>query len=298
MSFSIAAQRVRGQAHRKNHTPCQDACRIAMADPGQNHGLSDREASDELVVAAVADGGGSRALSHVGARLTVSLAVAAMTARWTASALDQASAGELEEFWKALCEDCRTLLRLEAEAPGASRCQEGRTAGAFACTLVAFMATRNRLTAAQVGDGFLVFGRLPAEGGADGAVAFDYRLVFQNRETEEAGQVVWLTASNWADDLRIKTLDEPVGFVVASSDGMEKPVLRLDDGEPSQLVPHSPYFEQLRHGCLETAKEAGTAADARRRALDEYLSEVMSSPRLDDRTDDDKSMAVAVWTET
>src|ERR1044072_431298 len=106
MAFHIAAQRARGPAHRKIHKPCQDACRTARAPrvPSDNE-KGDRPA--ELIIGAVADGGGSRDLSHVGARLTVSLAVASMTSAWNARALQAASAEQFATYWRALCEDCR-----------------------------------------------------------------------------------------------------------------------------------------------------------------------------------------------
>lgn len=290
MAFHIAAQRARGPSHRKTHKPCQDACRAARAPliHSENE-KGDRPA--ELIIGAVADGGGSRDLSHVGARLTVSLAVASMTSAWDAHSLQAASAEQLASYWRALCEDCRRILRLEAETRGIVGKDGLGDAGPFACTLVAFMATRERLVAAQVGDGFLVIGRSAGE--AEGQR--EYALAFQNRETEEAGQVVWLTASNWSDDLRTGVFDGPIEFVVASSDGMEKAVLQPDVDVPSRLQPHGRYFEQLVAGCRDTVGEAETAGDDTRIALDQYLAKVLSSPHLDDRTDDDKSMALAVW---
>jgi Protein phosphatase 2C len=293
MVFQIAAQRVRGASHRKIHSPCQDACgigRVLLAD------TADRETeSKDLIVGAVADGGGSRALSHIGARLTVSLAVSSMKLRWNADRMEGASPDEFAAYWRNLCEDCRHLLRLEAESRAIFADEAGRNAGLFACTLVAFMATPNRLAAAQVGDGFLVVGRAVEEPKRRGAGGVEYVLVFKNRETEEAGQVVWLTASNWLDDLRTTVLLGPVDFVVASSDGMEKAVLEAVPERPGELQPHYPYFEQFRTGCRQILEETRGSSGDPEPALRDYLTAVLSSPHLDDRTDDDKSMALAVW---
>ena len=99
MSFHTAAQRVRGTSHRKSHAPCQDACRVVCKPDG----------ADELVVGAVADGGSPRALSHIGARLAVSLAIASMKAVWNAHTMRQASVADLETYWRALYGDCRRL---------------------------------------------------------------------------------------------------------------------------------------------------------------------------------------------
>src|SRR4051794_28121126 len=104
MAFHIAAQRSRGTSHRKTHKPCQDACRVALTPPG---GRTSLPGPVELIVGAVADGGGSRALSHIGARMTVSLAVASMKSAWNARTMQDASPEELEAYWRRLCEDCR-----------------------------------------------------------------------------------------------------------------------------------------------------------------------------------------------
>lgn len=293
MTFHIAAHRSRGTSHRKVHTPCQDACGVSKVLPV----ATDKPTEDlrELVVGAVADGGGSRPFSHIGARMTVSLAISSMRSTWTAESMQLASPGDLEFYWRSLCEDCRRVLQIEAESRGFVDGNGAVDSGPLACTLVVFMATHDRLSAAQVGDGFLTVGRAVSDSAA-GSV--DYSLVFQNRESEYAGQVVWLTAPGWENDLRTRVLDGPVSLVVASSDGMEKAVLQASPERPGELAPHGRYFDQLAGGCRQVVEEARASQTASQKALENYLSAVLSSPRLDDRTDDDKSMALAVWLES
>jgi hypothetical protein len=292
MAFHIAAQRSRGSSHRKSHTPCQDSCRVGRVFPDPQAPADGRI---DLIVGAVADGGGSRPLSHIGARLTVSLALSSMRSAWNPQTMQRASPADLEIYWRRLCEDCRRVLQLEAEARGFVDGDGAGDRGPFACTLVAFMATRDRLVAAQVGDGFLVLGRPDPAAGASGVTSLNYALAFQNRVTEYASQVIWLTASNWKDDLRTCVLDGPVALVVASSDGMEKAVLQSSPARPGELSPYAGYVDQLAEGCRQTVEETRATGAVSQSAMEDYLFAVLTSPQLEDRTDDDKSMALAIW---
>ena len=291
MVFHLAAYRVRGASHRKAHTPCQDACRVGVVQTTHDGGEA------ELVVGAIADGGGSRPLSHIGARLSVSFAASSMKLAWNAETLQRASAAELDVYWRALYEDCRRLLQVEAEARDLVDGDGAASIGALACTLIAFMATRERCAMAQVGDGFLVVGRPSIVAGGEDQTAVDYQLAVQNRASERASEVIWLTETSWESDFRTRLLDGPIDLIVASSDGMEKAVLTVSPEQPDMLHPHMRYFEQLREGCKQTVVEALNAGGQSDVVLERYLADVLTSPRLDDRTDDDKSMVLALWLE-
>lgn len=289
MPFHMAAAAVRGISHWRSHAPCQDAAVVGVrsltqeGDPGGS--------CQQLVVGALADGGGSRVLSHIGARLAVSVAKSAMLTCWTAARFLNASEDELDIFWKDLIEDCRTLIAEEA----VRRSQSARQRlgpGAFACTLTTFMATRDRLAAAQVGDGFLVFKRGAASASAmEGDARFE--LLLQGRETEEASQVVWITASDWITDYQHAVVDRgPFDMILASSDGIANIVLAPTEPDRNQLQPHHRFFAKLK-GQLQQEIESSEAAGAE--GLNHRIAKILSDPELDNWVDDDKSVALALW---
>lgn len=285
MPFHVAAGTVRGISHWRSHAPCQDAAVVGVGTASPHEG-EPAGTCRQLVVGALADGGGSRVLSHVGARLAVSLAKSSMLTRWTAARFLAASKDELDIFWKDLIEDCRTLIAQEA----ARRSQ--RDPGSLACTLTTFMATRDRLAAAQVGDGFLVFARdAPSGSGAESNSRFD--LLFHGRETDEASQVVWITAPEWITDYQHAVVDGgPFDMIVASSDGIANIVLAPTEPDPSRLQPHHRFFAKLE---VQLQQEVKSSEAEDTEALNHRITEILSDPELDNWVDDDKSIALALW---
>ena len=259
------------------------AQRTATAD-SSNNARQERQ----LVVGAVADGGGSRVLSHIGARLAANLAASLMTARWEAEGFCSASEADLESFWRALFTDCRNAIAHEAKLRSPPL-GPAISPGDLACTLITFMATPERLAAAQVGDGFLVFSRQTAVSDDDEG----HELMFRNRDTEEAGQVVWITASNWADDFRHGVRTGPLEMVLASTDGIENVVLAAKAQAPGELVPHQRFFAALLKLMRKASVKPGERAGAPDADLDRRLEKILSDPVFDEHVDDDKSMALA-----
>lgn len=292
MAFQIAAAMVRGTSHWRSHTPCQDAADVGIRHPGPADDARSGDPTQHLVVGAVADGGGSRVLSQIGARLVVSLAKASMAASWTAARLNRASPEALQAYWRLLFEDCRTAITDEARLRSANA-EQPLAPGDFATTLIAFMATRDRLAAAQVGDGFLVYRKAPTA--TSEPMAFE--LLFQNRETEEASQVVWITAARWEADFRAQVIDGPLDMVIASSDGIEQIVLAPSDRDPGKMEPHQRFFSKLHAELQDATRSSAPVATRSDGGLSNRLTNILSDPELDRWVDDDKSAALAFWTE-
>jgi hypothetical protein len=290
MDGHVAAATVRGTSHRRSHAPCQDAAVVGVRVSETHVADSDGDCGP-LVVGALADGGGTRVLSHIGARLVTSFAKSSMLACWTAARFLAASEDELDTFWKDLIEDCRTLITEEAvrRSHGA---RQPLDPGAFACTLTTFMATRDRLAAAQIGDGFVVLGRsAESTPSADGEARFE--LLLQGRETEEASQVVWITATDCLADYQHAVVqDGPFDMVIASSDGIENIVLAPTGPVANELHPHQPFFDKLRGQLRHQAKFSENVSCE---ALNHRIAEILSDPELDNWVDDDKSVVVALW---
>ncbi len=290
MGFFGSAWRVRGQSHLRNGKPCQDFAVLDLTPAAAETGGD----INNLAVGIVADGGGSRELSHIGSRVSALIAAALVSQVWTVSSLNAASEEKLESFWRDVFADCRTALTLEAETRNIYYPDQRPDFRPLATTLIVFMASRERVSAAQVGDGFLVVGRGVTQD-SENDESIGYELMFQNARHEEASQVVWLTSSLWEDDFRTKTLSGPIDFVLASSDGMDKACLQLGQGDDEDAVVHVPYFQKVQAGLKHYRQKSVVEGGDEREGVNSYLDKLMTAEYLDEITDDDKSMAVAFW---
>ena len=132
--WKVVSSSLAGTSHKKKGLPCQDA-----------HCWKLR--SDKILVAAVADGAGSAAISDVGAKIAVSKAVERIL---LAEALPTS---EDELSWKLLLtkalEEAKTLVEIEANNRQVS-------VKDLASTLLVAVATPDLVAIAQIGDGAIV----------------------------------------------------------------------------------------------------------------------------------------------
>ena len=272
MVWLASARSVRGNSHYASGLPCQDASAVATLSNGQ------------VLIACIADGGGSAALSHIGASIATAITMGALSLlapRLCLPPEQQPDEEALKAFWRALVEDVRQCIDAEAE-------QVGTGSQHFGTTLLAVVATHNRLAMMQVGDGFIVYagrGGPPANGPATEAPD-PFHLGFKPDRGEFVGEVTWVTSSSsafWEVDFGTRVVDGPLDFICLSSDGLEKVAITQRD-----QTPHSGYFEFIRARLTRqsTAEEAAKLVD-----------DVLLNPDLDKRTDDDKSVVVARWVE-
>ena len=260
MPFVAGNLSVRGLGHLRANTLCQDSSGVV-------------EVGNGVVVGAVADGGGSAKLSHIGSNLAAQTALSALAL--VGRTIDLATLQEPQ--WRQICtdvlEDVRRIILEEA------RIMQLGDAGVphFGTTLLAFIASRSRLAALQVGDGFIVATRSGTT--EEGAPRFD--IAFKPERGEYTGETVRVTSSGWEKDMKAQVFDGPFDFVCVASDGLEKVAIRQTDNEPFQ-----PYFTALRNGAHVAADPAALVA---------FISAVLRDKRLDQKTDDDKSMVLVVW---
>ena len=206
------------------------------------------------VVAACSDGAGSAELSHLGSRR----AVERFLEEATQSLGDAAPEREAIEAW---VDAARARVLEEAAAQGVPPRQ-------LACTLLG----------AVVGDGWAAFVQI-----GDGVIVFDgdagYELAFWPDNGEYANTTRFLTDEDYRRHLRIEIVTRQVAELALLTDGLQ--MLALDF---AQARVHdrffAPLFRTVRNGPDEETLRAS-------------LLEFMDSRRVNDRTDDDKTLLLA-----
>lgn len=211
--------------------------------------------SGEWLVVAVADGAGSASHADVGA----TIACDQLTHR--VEALDPnvllSRDGVIELF-----ASVRSALVAGAETRGI-RPRE------LACTALLAVAGPESAVFAQLGDGAIVVGADP-----------NYRTVFWPEPAEYANATDFLTDDQFVRTIQVELVPERITELAVLTDGLQR--LALDF---AARAPHPEFFRPLfRH--LRTASDPEPLLEPFRQFLD--------SSRVNDRTDDDKTLVLAI----
>lgn len=253
MTWITAVDYQRGRSHSGTATPCQDFGMVRHIGPN-------------LVIGAIADGAGSAPLSHFGARDAVQAAVDALAQNACAEV-----GGASEKFRQT---GKRPLVRAAASALaalGARASKMRRPLSDFAATLIAFVATPERIAALQIGDGFLIASS-PSK---------PYHRLCTPQRGEFAHETVFLTDADAMENANIVTVEEPISFIAAGTDGLESVSIRQKDGKP-----HAPFFRPFDH-YLSDAREDSE--------LHHGIRGFLRSDRLTERVADDVTLLVCGW---
>jgi hypothetical protein len=237
----------------------QGTSHIAAGVPCQDAHVCRVLPSRELVMV-IADGAGSAERSDEGAR-----AAALTAADGLAAAIEAGScateAGRVAAV-RAAAEAARRAIEDRARAAG-------RPLRDYAATLTCVAAGDDWLVSGQLGDGLAV-----AE--SDGRLA----LAARPQRGEYANEAYFLTMPGALDYLEVSVCREPVHAVAASTDGLLRLALQLPGYEP-----YAPFFKPL-FGFVGKA--------ARTARIEEQLVRFLDGGRVRARTDDDKTLALAV----
>lgn len=255
IEWSWASASVIGSSHLTKGVPCQDRVACEVL----------RDAQDAAVLLVVAsDGAGSASLAHEGAQAVCDeirkLARALLMHPDGLAGLDSGLAQE----W---------LLRLR-DAIEARASQAGVPACELASTMVVALVAPARRVFLQVGDGAIVV--------SDGSAAGGYRCVFWPERGEYANVTVFVTSADAASHLQVRVEDDATQRLAVFTDGIQSLALRM-----SERVPHAPFFDGMFAAIQPMG--AGDASDSSRQ-----LGDFLASPRVCDRTDDDKSLVLAM----
>ena len=208
-----------------------------------------------VLIAAVADGAGSAAHSDVGARV----AVAAFLAAAEASGCDPMTDDNLRTWF-------------DAARAAVARAAEGRDVPLrqLACTLLVAIVGSTWAWFAQIGDGLIVF---------DGLEPAGFAFAFWPDSGEYVNTTRFLTDADYATRLRFDRLSRPVSRLALLTDGLQ--MLALD------------YATAEVHGRFFAPLFAVVAAATDRDRLRSDLAGWLDSPRINARTDDDKTLVLA-----
>ena len=216
-------------------------------------------AAGAVLIAGCADGAGSAERSAFGAQLAVRAFLDCAAQALKTDGLDVSNVdGDTLRVWVSAA---RCQMEGEAKALGAPLRE-------FACTLLTAVVGPNTAAFSQIGDGVIV------RNGPEG-----YQHVFWPDSGEYANTTWFLTDSNFERYWRYTRLTEPVQDVALLTDGLQMLAL-----EYATRRAHERFFGPL-FGALRAAPNDAALQDA----LDAFLD----SPRVNERTDDDKTLVLA-----
>ena len=214
---------------------------------------------------ALADGAGSAVHAELGAQAAVQASI-----DWLLTRLENERPTECcewaEVIWAAF-QHARTALERLAQG------EHDEPIRSFATTLTCLVATPEQLIVGQLGDGAVV-----AVGEDDGL-----KTVTALQRGEYANETNFLTQDQALDLVAIQVIDERVRALAAMSDGLTRLALKRPNNEP-----HPPFFKPL-FAFVESSASSNDGAQAR-----DALTEFLTSPRVCERTDDDKSLVLAL----
>jgi len=248
----VARASVQGTSHARTGQPCQDSSGVGEDPP------------DGILIAAVADGAGSAALSADGSRIASSAATQE-AAKLMRSHVQPVYEGVLQEILQQAFRHARNELEAEAQ-------RQEKSIRDFATTLLLTVCAPEITGAAQIGDGAMIAGK-DAESG--------YQLLCVPQRGEYANITNFITATNWQDTLDITTRRGGVSRVAMFSDGIQNIALNA----AADNAPHAPFFNPLFRWV-----DGQTDAEAAGRSIAAFLS----SPRVTARADDDLTLLLAV----
>lgn len=207
----------------------------------------------------VADGAGSAARGGEGAELAIQAAAAFIAAQL-----------KLPEFAVSdtLAADCVSAVRarIYSEAEKA-----GLFARDYACTFLGIVSTPQASLALQVGDGGIV---VDVGNGLELAVA--------PMSGEYANMTNFVTEDDAITVMVTKVFSGPLARVAAFSDGLQRLALNM-----AANTPHEPFFAPF-------FRVLGETEAAQEDELQSALVRFLGSERVNERTDDDKTLALAL----
>ncbi|HVE59964.1 MAG TPA: PP2C family serine/threonine-protein phosphatase [Pyrinomonadaceae bacterium] len=242
-----------GQAHINQNTECQDRFACQTIETA---------ADGEVLIAVVADGAGSTTDGQIGAGIACEI--------FTKEVTDFLSAKDASV--KSLTADFGRLWisyfqKKIAEISLANK-KELRD---YASTFVGAVIGAHSAVFYQVGDGGIVF--------STSGDAKSYRFAIAPVETEYVNVTEFVTDETAAESLRFELIKEAVEDLILFSDGIYAVAVDYQMGQPHEPF-LMPMIAPLRNGNAPNG-------------LNEKLENFLSSPKINEKTDDDKTIILA-----
>ncbi len=213
---------------------------------------------ESVLVLACSDGAGSAEFSEVGSRVACQTLVDFVSA-------EVRTAGKLERVDR---ERALEWLEMVHRSIGEQADKRDVAARQLACTLLFAIVGGGGTAFGQVGDGAIVVGQQD-----------EYQHVFWPQSGEYANTTNFVTDPRYPSYFEFEWRDAPPEEVALFSDGLQ--MLGLDF---AARRPHGPFFAPMFQS-LRAAPDASQLVEPMRAFLE--------SPRLAERTDDDKTLILA-----
>jgi hypothetical protein len=253
-SWRLACASAIGTSHSRFSQPCQDACHCEVLAAG----------SDEpVLVALAADGAGSARRAEAGSALACSLLRQEIV---TALASGLSPGSLTRDFVSGMVLGVRAAIAARAEG-------EARTPRDFATTVLGAVVGVEEAVFFQIGDGAIVVST-PDEDG-------EFGWIFWPESGEYENTTFFLTDPDMEDHLQWVHCARPCDQVALFSDGLQRMALHFQS-----RTAHAPFFRSMMQ-----AIEA--AADDSPEVLSHELALYLSSPAVNARSDDDKTLILA-----
>jgi hypothetical protein len=244
------------------------ASAIGTAHLNQGTECQDRYASQtattkngKVLLAVVADGAGSTGRGQIGAEIACRLFIEEVTDFLNSR---DASVGSLNvEFGRFWISYFRQKIAVIAE-------NEGLTIRDFASTLVGAVVGEKEAAFFQLGDGAAVF----SASGEDGS----YRFAIAPEEAEYVNVTQFLTDETAAENLRVELIEERIEDLILFSDGIFAVAVDYQTNRP-----HEPFLRPM----IAPLRNGGGDD------LNEKLESFLGSPKMGEKTDDDKTIILA-----
>lgn len=209
----------------------------------------------------VADGAGSAPHGGTGAELAIE-AAAVFVGQNYAQAVEFA----LNDYWAVECiQSVRAKIYAAAD-------QQGAKARDYACTFLAVVASPFATLLMQIGDGGIVVD-----------VGNGLEVPISPMTGEYANMTNFVTDENAIDVLEVRTFSSRAEKVAVFSDGVQRLALNM-----ATNTAHAPFFTPF-------FTVLATATVAQEDHLQTELVRFLRSPAVNERTDDDKTLALAQW---
>jgi hypothetical protein len=221
----------------------------------QVDGLPNRQ---PLLSIFVSDGAGSAARGGDGAELAIQSA-----AGFLANKLQQGEFGLSDRLASDLVVAVREEIYATAEA-------DGLEARDFACTLLGVVSSPLGTLVLRIGDGGVV---------VDAGEGLEVAVIPMTGEY--ANMTHFVTDEDAVSVLATKTFPDPALRVAAFSDGIQRLALNL-----AENTPHEPFFTPFFNSMEK-------ATDEQEEQLHALLVKFLGSDAVNERTDDDKTLALA-----
>lgn len=234
---------------------------ISSGTPCQDDNITDIVLDNKgngCIVCLAADGAGSASEGGKGAEISCLTAIASIeqSIQTSSEITNQTVVGWVEDIRHAIGQEVE-LTEL--------------TYRDYACTFLGAVVTKDSSILFQIGDGAIV----ASSNGVQGVVFWPESGLYAN-------MTYFITDDNALDNLHIVITKTPFDEMAILTDGLQRLSLLFDS-----QTPHRPFFESM----IKTLRQQPVDEIER---LGEQLSSFLGSERINERTDDDKTLILAV----